>query len=91
MKTRKSTIYPLIERLIRLILTLTVSTATMEHTFSAMVLKTRLRNRIVDEFTASYLITYIEKDIARFFDTVSIIDAFSDMKEHRAQFKMPSF
>jgi hypothetical protein len=52
----KSTIYPLIDRLIRLILTLPVSTTTTERAFSAMkIIKTRLRNRMEDDF-ANYLI-----------------------------------
>ncbi|KAI8546825.1 hypothetical protein RHMOL_Rhmol07G0149500 [Rhododendron molle] len=36
-----------------------------------------------DDFLASLLITYIEKDIARSFDADSIIDAFNDMKKRR--------
>ena len=71
-KTGKSKKYPLIDRLIQLILTLPVSKPTMERyvrAFSAMkFVKTRLRNRMEDEFLASYLITYIEKDIAQGFD-----------------------
>ncbi|XP_028105826.1 zinc finger MYM-type protein 1-like, partial [Camellia sinensis] len=91
-KTKKSTSYPLINRLIRLVLTLPVSTATSERAFSAMKLvKSKLRNRMEDGFLASYLITYIEKDIARGFDVDSIIDAFDIMKERRAQLKMPNF
>ena len=40
-----------IDRLIRLVLTLPVSTATMERAFSAMkLLKTRLRNKMKDDF-----------------------------------------
>ena len=53
--------------------------------------KTRLRNRMEDKFLASCLITYIEKDIAKRIDVDSVIDAFNDMKERRAQFKMPCF
>ena len=44
-----------------------------------------------DDFLASYLITYIEKEIASGFDIDSIIDAFNDMKEHRVQLQMPKF
>jgi len=56
-ETEKSTIYPLVDRLIRLILTLLVSTATTEQTFSAMkIVKTRLCNRMEDDFLANYLI-----------------------------------
>ncbi|KAI8546824.1 hypothetical protein RHMOL_Rhmol07G0149500 [Rhododendron molle] len=43
----------------------------------------RLCNRMEDDFLASLLITYIEKDIARSFDADSIIDAFNDMKKRR--------
>jgi hypothetical protein len=63
-ETEKSTIYPLIDRLIRLILTLPISTATTKRAFSAMkIVKTRLRNRMEDDFLANYLIVYIEKKI----------------------------
>jgi hypothetical protein len=56
-ETEKSTIYPLVDRLIRLILTLPVSTATTERAFSAMkIVKTRLRNRMENDFLANYLI-----------------------------------
>ena len=84
--------YPLIDKLIRLALTLPVSTVTTERAFFVMkIVKTRLSNRMEDDFLASYLITYIENDIVRSFDVDSIIDEFADMKERRAQLKMPSF
>jgi hypothetical protein len=61
-ETEKSTIYPLISRLIQLILTLHVLTTTTERTFSAMkIVKTRLRNWMEDDFLVNYLIVYIEK------------------------------
>ncbi|KAL5701486.1 hypothetical protein ACHQM5_026814 [Ranunculus cassubicifolius] len=89
---QKSVIYPLIDRLIRLVLTLPVSTATSERAFSAMkIVKTRLRNRMEDDFLSCYLITLIEKDIAQRFDADSIIDAFDLMGNRRAQLRMPKF
>ena len=49
----KSRTFYLIDRLIRLILTLPVSTATTERSFSAMkIIKTRLQNKMEDEFLA---------------------------------------
>ncbi|XP_028062425.1 uncharacterized protein LOC114265791 [Camellia sinensis] len=91
-KTEKLASYPLIDRLIRLVFTLPVSTATSERAFSVMkLIKSKLRNRIEDGFLASYLITYIEKDIDRGFDVDSIIHAFDIMKERRVQLKMPNF
>ena len=65
-KIEKLTIYPLIDRLIRLILTLPVSTSTTERAFLAMkIVKTRLRNRMEDDFLANYLIVYIEKKLLK--------------------------
>ena len=53
---KKKNIYPLVDRLIRFILTLPVSTATTERAFSAMkIVKISLRNRIENDFLASYL------------------------------------
>ena len=64
----KSKIDFLIDRLIRLMLTLPVSTTTTERAFSTMkLLKTRLRNRMVDELLADNIIVYIEKEITRNF------------------------
>jgi hypothetical protein len=81
-------IYPLVDWLIRLILTLTVSTTTTEQAFSAMkIVKTRLRNRMEDDFLANYLIVYIVKEIAKRFTIDMIIDNFYYMKEQRAQLK----
>ena len=82
MKTEKSMIYSLVDKLIRLVLTLLISTATTEHAFSAMkIVKTKLWNKIEDDYLGSYIITYIEKEIAQTFDDDSIIDEFCDMKK----------
>jgi hypothetical protein len=63
---KKKIIYPLVDRLIWLILTLHVSTTTIKRAFSTMkIVKTRLRNRIDDDFLANYLIVYIVKEIAK--------------------------
>ena len=77
-------IYFLIDRLIRLVLTLPVSTATTERAFSAMkLLKTRLRNSMKDEFLADNMIVYIEKEIAGNFTIEMIMDEFYSMKNRR--------
>nr|KJB66041.1 hypothetical protein B456_010G125300 [Gossypium raimondii] len=84
----KSIMYPLVDRLIRLILTLPVSTASSEHAFSAMkIVKTRLRSKMEDDFLRSSLVVYIEKEIAEKFDINKIIDNFSEVKDRRVQFK----
>lgn len=77
-KTGKSVDYYLIDRLIRLVLTLPVSTATTERAFSTMKLvKTRLRNKMEDGFLRDCLLIYIEKEIAMGFSTDEIIDEFN--------------
>ena len=73
--------------MIELVLTLPVSTATTERSFSAMkIVKTRLRSKMEDDFLSDSLIVYIEKEIAEKLSTESIIDDFRDLKEHRVAF-----
>ncbi|XP_071740062.1 uncharacterized protein [Rutidosis leptorrhynchoides] len=61
-ETNKLQLYYLADRLIRLILTLPVSTTTTERGFSAKkIFKNRLRNKMSDDFLASNLVMYIEK------------------------------
>ncbi|XP_021768819.1 uncharacterized protein LOC110733079 [Chenopodium quinoa] len=84
-QTGKSNVYFLFDRLIRLVLTLPVSTATTERAFSAMkIMKTRLRNKMEDEFLADSLVISIERKISKSFSTKSIIDDFKLLKERRA-------
>ena len=75
--SRKSNIYFLIDRLIRLVLILPVSTSTTNRAFSAMkLLKTRFRNRMEDEFLADNMIVYIENEIVGNFTIEMIMDDF---------------
>ena len=74
----------MIDRLIRLVLTLLVSTATTKRAFSTMkLLKTRFHNRMEDEFLANNMIDYIEKEIAGNFTIEMIMDEFYSMKNRR--------
>jgi len=87
-ETEKSTIYSLVDRLIRLILTLHVSTTTTKRAFSAItIVKTRFHNWMEDDFLVNYLIVYIEKAIVERFTIDMIIDDFYFMKERQAQLK----
>ncbi|KAJ1292260.1 hypothetical protein BS78_02G378300 [Paspalum vaginatum] len=75
-------------KLIRLILTLPVSTATTERAFSAMKLvKTRLRNKMEDEYLRDCLLIYIEKEEALEFAIDTLIDDFSAKKRRRVDLK----
>jgi hypothetical protein len=86
-KTRKSKTYYLIDRLIRFVLTLPVSSATTKQAFSAIkILKTRLCNKIEDGFLANSLVVYIEKEIAESFNLDSILDDFVSLKGRKLDF-----
>jgi len=77
----------LVDHLICLSLTLPVSTATTERSFSAMTLiKTRLRNKMEDEFFADNMMLYIEKEIVDQFNSDSIIDEYKTLKDRNVKF-----
>ncbi|XP_062147873.1 uncharacterized protein LOC133856850 [Alnus glutinosa] len=85
--TGKSAIYELVFRVIVLVLTLSVSTPTTEQAFSAMnIVKTRLRNKIEDEFLMDSLMVYIEREVATTISIDSIIDDFRDSKKRQVPF-----
>ena len=82
-RTRNSEHYKLVYRIVRLVLTLPVSTATTERAFSAMkVVKTNLRKKMENDFLMDSLMLYIEKDIVSTFSLDLIINDFEDFKEH---------
>ncbi|PWA54958.1 hypothetical protein CTI12_AA430160 [Artemisia annua] len=84
--TEKSEMYPLIDRLVRLILTLPVSTATSERAFSKMKLvKTRLRSTMSDDFLKSSMILSIEREIVGTLCTEKMIDDFYSKSQRRVQ------
>ncbi|XP_077223358.1 uncharacterized protein LOC143856962 [Tasmannia lanceolata] len=73
----KHALYPLVYKLITLVLILPVAIATVERAFSAMkILKNRLRNRMSDQFMADCLILYVEKDIFGNIDDETIMCRF---------------
>ena len=86
--TRKSQQYFLIDRLIRLVLTLPISTASTERAFSAIKLvKTSLRNKMDDEFLENCMVVYIERELVFTIDSDSVIDAFASLKPQKSKFK----
>ncbi|KAK9699738.1 hypothetical protein RND81_08G192800 [Saponaria officinalis] len=88
-ETENGEIYYLIDRLVRLVSTLPVSTVTAERAFSAMkLIKTALRNRMEDDYLTDSLIVYVEKGIAKEFDIDSIIDEFASKKDRRSLIKI---
>jgi hypothetical protein len=86
-ETGKSDTYYLIDRLIRLVLTLSVSTEITERVFSVMkIIKIRLRNKMEDEFLANNLLVYIERENSESFSSDLILDDFASLKSRRMQF-----
>ena len=78
----------MVDRLLWLVITLPVSTATTEQAFSAMKLvKTRLRNRMGDDFLRHYMVVYIGKEIAAKITSDEIINLFNT-GGRRAHFKL---
>ncbi|KAM5583814.1 hypothetical protein ABKV19_003607 [Rosa sericea] len=78
----------LIERLVRLVMTLPVSTATTERAFSAMkLIKNRLRSKMSDDFLADLMTVHIEREIVDTIDSNSVIDEFYASGNRRAQLK----
>ena len=67
-------------------LTLPISTATIERAFSVMKLsKTRFHNKMEDELLVDNIIVYIKKEIARNFTIEMIMDEFYSRKNrHQA-------
>uniref|UniRef100_A0A0D3CE59 TTF-type domain-containing protein n=1 Tax=Brassica oleracea var. oleracea TaxID=109376 RepID=A0A0D3CE59_BRAOL len=82
--TRKHIAHPLVYKLLKLVLTLLVATASVKRCFSAMKLvKTAARNRIGDQFLSDCMVCFIEKEL---FDSVSnekVVERFQKMNEHR--------
>ncbi|KAL9674084.1 hypothetical protein QQ045_030353 [Rhodiola kirilowii] len=84
---RKSTFYPIIYRLICLILTLSVSTATTERTFSSLnIIKSTLRNKMNDEFLDDLMVLYVERTFADCISNDVVIAEFEMTGVRRVKF-----
>jgi len=78
----------MIDRLIRLVLTLPVSTATTERAFSTMkIVKTTIRNKMGNDFLADSMIIKVEKELVRNIDLDLVIDDFYSLKDRKVQLK----
>ena len=83
-RTRTDKVYPLVYLLLTLALILPVATATVERAFSAMnIIKTRLRNRMGDEWLSDSLVVYIENEVFEGVTNEAIMKKFQDMKTRR--------
>ena len=85
-QTKRSIIYLLVYLLVKLALTLPVTTVSVEIAFSAMkIVKNRLWNRMGDQFLNDCLISYIEKDVFDKLDNETVLQRFQKMKKCRGQ------
>ncbi|KAK9748526.1 hypothetical protein RND81_02G064200 [Saponaria officinalis] len=83
----KTMLYPMIYRLICLILTLPVSTATTERAFSSMkIIKRRLRNKMNDEFLDDLMVLYIQRRYADNIENDKVIAEFELSGSRRVKF-----
>ena len=88
-KLGKDSSYPMVDKLLRLLLTLPVSTATTERAFSAMkFVKTRLRRKMRYAYLRDYLIVYIKRELVAMICSDDIIKAYDLANTRRAKFKI---
>jgi hypothetical protein len=88
-KLDKDSSYPMVDKLLRLLLTLPMSTATIERAFSAMkFVKTCLRSKIGDAYLWDYLVVYIERELAAMISSNDIIKVYDLANTRRAKFKI---
>ena len=83
-ETEKHLVFPLVYKLIELALILPVSTASVERAFSAMkIIKSKLRNKLKNEWFNDLMICYTEREIFRQLDSGVIAQRFQDMRKRR--------
>ena len=77
----------MIYRLICLVLTLHVATATTERVFSSMnIIKNKLRNKIEGEFLGDFMVLHIEKEYADSISNDFVINKFEVSGTRRVRF-----
>jgi hypothetical protein len=85
-ETGSSCYFPLVYRLITLVLILPVATASVERVFSAMnLIKSDLRNKMGDDWLNDNLVVYMEKEIFEKIENEAILQRFQSMRSRRIQ------
>ena len=80
--TKKHLAFPLVYRLLKLILVLPIATASVERCFSAIkIVKTILRNRIGDEFMNDCIICFVKPEFLSAIPIEDVIVYFHKMKD----------
>ncbi|XP_022871640.1 zinc finger MYM-type protein 1-like [Olea europaea var. sylvestris] len=85
-ETRSSCYFPLVYRLITLVLILPVATASVERVLSAMnLIKNDLHNKMGDELLNDNLVVYMERDLFMKLENETILQRFQNMRPRRIQ------
>jgi hypothetical protein len=80
-------VFHLIDRFLRLLLTLPVSRSSVERAFSALkIIKTRLCNKMEDDFLTNSMIVHIEGELLEDYSYEDIIKDFNDVKDRKVDF-----
>jgi hypothetical protein len=86
---KKSIKHDIVYKLLKLVLVLTVATATVERVFSSMnYVKNKLRNRMRDQYLNDCLVTFIERDFFLQVKDEDIIKRFQEMKFCKVKIKL---
>ena len=85
-ETKKHDRFKQVYLLLKLVLILPVATASVERVFSGMnYVKTKLRNKMGDQYLNDCLVTFIERDFFRRVSNEDIIKRFQAMAERRVK------
>jgi hypothetical protein len=85
--TGRHRVFHLVDRFLRLLLTLPVSTSSAERAFSTLkIIKTRLRNKMEDDFLSNNMIVHIEGKLLKDYSYEDIIADFNDVKDRKVDF-----
>ena len=84
--TKKHLVFLLVYKLIELALLVLVSTTTVKRLFSAMkIIKSKLRNKIVDDWLNNLMVCYVERELFRSLDEATILRRFQNLKTRKMQ------
>jgi len=87
--TKKHLAFPLVYRLLKLVLVLPIATASVERCFSAMkIVKTILRNRIGDGFMNDCIICFVEPEFVSAIPIKDVIVRFHKMEDRSRRGKL---
>ena len=88
-QTTKHLSFPLVYRLLKLVLVLPIATASVERCFSAMkIVKTILHNRIRDEFLNDCIVCFVEQGFLATVPNDDVIVHFHKMDGHNRSEKL---